>query len=166
MHRNRLSQTGHGPAPLDQDYRKALNDALRWLAGRDHSKYELGRKLSRRGAPPAVVDRVLRKCEDLGYLDDNRTAELLIGLLARKGYGFKRIRHELQLKGLGGRSQILDACFAKYDEHEIAARIFRKHAARFDREGDLKKRKEKIYRFLYGRGFSREVVLKTIRDLY
>jgi SOS response regulatory protein OraA/RecX len=47
------------------------------------------------------------------------------------------------------------------DEYEHAGRLLEKKMKTFERVADLKKRREKIYRFLYSRGFSPAV----IRDL-
>jgi len=150
----------------EKDYRKALNAALRLLTRRDHSKYELARKLKQRGIQPEVVDQVILACEQFDYINDERTAPLFIGQQARKGYGIKHIRHELKMRGLGGKHipEILAESMAEYDEREGAARIVQKHAKRFERESDPQKRKEKVYRFLYARGFSKEVILELIRE--
>ena len=48
------------------------------------------------------------------------------------------------------------------DEAENALRVFQKKLPAFEREKDLRKRKEKIYRFLYSRGFSQAVISEII----
>ncbi len=154
------------PPVSEPDYQKALNAALRLLTRRDHSKYELARKLKQRGIQPEVIDKVVLACEEFDYINDERTARLLIGQLIRKGYGIKHIRNELKMKGLRGRRipEILAESMSEYNEREGAERIVQKHAKKFERESDPQKRKEKVYRFLYARGFSKEVILELLRE--
>ena len=148
-------------------YRKALNTALRILTRRDHSKHELKQKLKGRGYAADVIDEVITECERLEYIDDQRTAQVFIRQLHRKGYGRKRIRYELDLKGLRGKDiqTVLSKNIADADEYQCAQKIFQKHARRFDREKEVLKRKDKIYRFLYGRGFSKTMISELVRKI-
>ena len=141
-------------------YRKALNTALRILTGRDHSKHELSQKLKARGYAIEVIDEVISECKRFDYINDERTAQVYIRHLHRKGYGRNRIRFELNSKGLGGKNlqAVLSKSISNADECQCAEKIFQKHARRFDREKDVLKRRDKIYRFLYGRGFSKAVI--------
>jgi regulatory protein len=146
-------------------YRKALNTALRILTRRDHSKHELSQKLAARGHAGEVIDKVISECERFDYINDERTARVFIRRRHRKGYGRKRIRFELNLKGFRGNQiqALLSKNISDADECQCAETIFQKHAGRFDREKDLLKRKDKIYRFLYARGFSKAVISEFFR---
>jgi len=148
-------------------YRKALNTALRVLTRRDHSKHELIHKLKVRGYAGKVIDEVIKECERLEYINDQRTAQVFIRQLHQKGYGRNRIRFELNLKGLGGNTiqEFLAKSISDADEYQCAEKIIQKHAGRFDREKDVLKRKDKIYRFLFGRGFTKAVILELIRKI-
>jgi regulatory protein len=149
--------------PSGSDYRRALNTAFRILTGRDHSRYELVQKLRQRGFGSGTVEEVISECERLDYVNDERTSRVYIGQLLRKGYGAKRIRLELKRKGLRGRPVrgVLSEMISDIDEREAAERVIKKNVNRFERVDDPQKRKDKIYRFLYARGFSPE----TIRNL-
>jgi len=48
-------------------------------------------------------------------------------------------------------------------EREYAERMLAKNINRFDREVDRQKRKAKIYRFLFARGFSNEVMAEIMK---
>jgi regulatory protein len=148
-------------------YRKALNTALRILTRRDHSKHELTQKLKVRGYAGNVIDEVITECERFEYINDERTAQVFIRQLHEKGYGRKRIRFELNLKGLRGKhiQAVLSQSISDADECQCAESIFQKHIRRFDREEDVSKRKDKIFRFLYGRGFSKAVISELITRL-
>ena len=146
------------------NYREAFNTALRLLTRRDHSKYELAQKLKQRDFENDVIEKVFLECERLNYLNDERTARVFIGQLLRKGYGAKRIEHELNRKGLMGKriAGILVEILSEAGERENAERVLIKNIKRFDREIDRQKRKDKIYRFLYSRGLSNQVISELI----
>ena len=145
-------------------YQKALNTAIRLLTHRDHTGFELLQKLKRRGLNPATVDAILAECKRLNYINDERTAQVLIGQLAGKGFGLHRIRMELKKKGLKGDrfEAIFRESASEIDEREIAQRILKKKIKSYQREADEKKRKARIYRFLYARGFSDTVISEMI----
>ena len=145
-------------------YRKALNTALRILTGRDHSKFELTRKLKQRGFKAQDIEQAVSECERLDYINDERTSRLYASQMIRKGYGFNRIRREMEKKGLRGPAiePILAEIESDLDEAQGAERLLEKNLRRFDREGDLKKRRDKIYRFLFARGFSQDTIRRLI----
>jgi regulatory protein len=146
----------------------ALNSALRILTRRDHSRYELVQKLKQRGFGREDIDAAISACERFDYINDIRTTQVYIRQLKRKGYGKKRIKLELNKKGLkGGRIQgILNDSVSVPDEREGAEKILRKHMQRFNREREESKRRDKIYRFLYARGFTHEVIVETIKSCH
>ncbi len=80
---------------LKPSQKKALNSALRILTPRDHSKYELVKKLKQRGFSREDIDAAISSCERFDYINDERTAQIYIRQLKRKGYGKKRIQLEL-----------------------------------------------------------------------
>ena len=153
------------PEVQDDRCRKALNTALRILTRRDHSKYELEQKLKQRGITGEVLDSVISACERYDYLDDERTAQVFIRQLVRKGYGLKRIQYELKKKGIKGQriQDILADSLSEIDERECAQQVFQKHRRRFAREKNISKRKDKIYRFLYARGFSEGIISELMK---
>ena len=152
--------------PLKEPYRKTLNTALRILTRRDHSKYELEQKLKQRGIGDELIGIVISECERYGYIDDERTTQVYIRQLYKKGFGAKRIRYELSKKGLKGKriNCVIAECLTEDDERECAQRVFQKHHRRFEKEKDYLKRKEKLYRFLYSRGFSEGIISELIKN--
>jgi regulatory protein len=149
---------------LGNNYHKAYNSALRILTGRDHSKSELTRKLKQRGFKPQDIEKAVSECERLDYINDERTAGVYINQMIRKGHGLNRIRHEMNKKGLRGQriQNVLAEIESDIDEAQGAERILKKNIKRFEREDDLKKRRDKIYRFLYARGFSQDTIRKLL----
>jgi regulatory protein len=87
--------------------------AVRLLAGREHSRQELARKLAIRGYPAGLIDRVLDDLARRRLLSDERFAELYIAQRSRKGYGPLRIRAELAERGVAG--ELASGWLAKAD---------------------------------------------------
>ena len=158
MTRNQQQKTGS---------RQAVNTAVRMLTRRDHSRYEVRQKLKQRGFGPEEIRAAVAECERFNYIDDERTAQVYIGQLVRRGFGFRRIAIELKKKGLQGRNieEILEQQQVEIDEREIARRVLQKKIKSFERQTDPKKRRDKIYRFLDYRGFSRSLISELIREL-
>jgi regulatory protein len=150
---------------LKPSHKKALNSALRILTPRDHSKYELVKKLKQRGFSREDIDAAISSCERFDYINDERTAQDYIRQLKRKGYGKKRIQLELNKKGLKGTriQSILNQSVSEKDEKEGAERLVEKNIKRFEREKDALKRRDKIYRFLHARGFSQGVIAEILK---
>ena len=149
------------------EYQKAFNTAVRLLARRDHTSLEILQKLNQRGFSIEIIDTVLSECKRLNYIDDERTARVYIGQLARKGFGLRRIRMELKKKGLSGDrfEALLKVNASEIDEQKIAQRILQKKIKSLKKEDDDKKRSAKVYRFLYSRGFSKSVISEVVRKL-
>jgi SOS response regulatory protein OraA/RecX len=79
---------------------RAYRKAVGWLADSDRSRFELKRKLYAQGFTSQIIDVVLDKCEEYGYLDENRQLERLVEREAnRKLRGRYYIRRKLISKG-------------------------------------------------------------------
>jgi regulatory protein len=150
---------------LHPSRKRAFNTSLRILTRRDHSQYELVRKLKQRGFSTEDIDDAISACKRFDYINDERTARVHIRQLKRKGYGKKRIQLELKKKGLKGTrmQSILDKSVSETDEREGAERILKKNIKRFEREKDRLKRRGKIYRFLHARGFLQGVIAEIVK---
>jgi regulatory protein len=146
-------------------YEQAMNSAVRILANRDHSKYELKQKLRQRGFTRKVIDTVMLECERFNYINDRRTAYVYILQLKRKCFGKRYIRMALKKKHLSGTEieNILQEDYPDADELEKAGKLLEKKMKAFERESDQKKKREKIYRFLYARGFSTAVIREFVK---
>jgi len=146
-------------------FQKALNTAVRLLARRDHSTYELKEKLRARGVVEDIIGRVVVECRRWHYLNDSRTAEICIRQLHRKGFGVHRIRATLKRKRLDDQSTetMLHDLVAAGKEAENARRIAHKKLKLLAGEPDQRKRRQKVYRYLLSRGFSDAVIADVLR---
>jgi regulatory protein len=74
--------------------------ALDSLARREHSRFELQRKLTDKGFEIEAISRVLADLIKENLLSDQRFAEAYVGMRASRGYGPVRIKQELQERGV------------------------------------------------------------------
>jgi regulatory protein len=148
-------------------YQKAMNTAIRILTNRDHSFYELKQKLQQRAIENEVIGAVMAECERLNYINDERTARLYISQLNRKCFGKRYIKMALRKKGLRGdaiENILLQKC-SEVEERKKAARLLGKKMKASNQEKEAAKKRDNIYRFLYARGFSKDVITDLIRDV-
>ncbi|GIW64427.1 MAG: hypothetical protein KatS3mg092_0360 [Patescibacteria group bacterium] len=111
------------------------------------------------------VEEVIEKLKEQGLIDDKKFVELYIkDRLLLKPKGEKMLKKELKAKGI--KDDLIDDYFQNnsIDEEKIAKELLKKRWSRFQNL-DINKIKEKAFRFLLSRGFSYEVVKKTIEDL-
>lgn len=150
----------------EEALKKSMQAALHFLAFRSHTTYELKQKLKKRGFSTDVISTTISECRRLNYLNDSDYARYYFESLAEKGYGPHRIRSAMRQKGLGGEivQQVLIEQGTEARELENCRKAFQKKITTFHRVKDLKKRKEKIYRYLYARGFTGSVIQEVLRD--
>lgn len=86
----------------DMSANEAYATAVRLLARREHSRYELHSKLSQRGVPNHDIETVLDKLAADGLQSDDRYTEICIRSRLRKGHGPLKIRAYLQRHGIAG----------------------------------------------------------------
>jgi len=139
--------------------------AVKLLAGREHSRQELRRKLNSRHADADLIEAVLDDLERRGLLSDERFAKAYVDQRSRKGYGPLRIRAELAERGIGGEDAAQWIDEGPYDWSEVledaAGRKFGDSPA-----GDMRAL-AKRGRFLEQRGFPISLVrryLNRVRD--
>jgi SOS response regulatory protein OraA/RecX len=54
--------------------------------------------------------------------------------------------------------------YTKTEERKNAGKLLEKKMKTFNREEDLKKRRDKMYRFLFSRGFNKDLITGLIRN--
>lgn len=135
--------------------------AMDFLARREHSRWELRRKLAAAGATGDLADETLDALEQEGLLSDARFVESFVAARARKGQGPVRIYQELDRRGVDEtliEDGIDEADIDWYDlAADVRARKFGKTVPR-DFPGRAKQ-----MRFLEYRGFDSDQIQAAIR---
>lgn len=141
-----------------------MNTAVRLLSRRNHTEHELRQKLRQRGFESEIIARVISECKRFNYINDEETARIYLRELRSKGRGIRGIRFEMKKKGI--RDDIIDTALdenhSAADELESAAKAFQKKFISLNREKDIRKKREKIFRFLLLRGFSASVIAEIM----
>ncbi len=88
----------------------AHDKALGLLARREHSQFELKRKLGQGGYDADEIREALQRLDGSSYQDDRRFGEAMLRNRVQQGYGPMRIRVELRSHGLADReiAELLD----------------------------------------------------------
>ncbi len=138
--------------------------ALRHLARREHSRAELARKLRphARDEGDASAEQQIGQALDalatLGLLSDERSAQSL--LRQRAGHGERRLRQDLQARGLAPELVARTLQQARGSELQRARQLWQR---RFGQPPASAAEAARQMRFLAGRGFTAEVVHRVLR---
>jgi regulatory protein len=133
--------------------------ALRLLARREYARAELELRLSRRGAEPAEIARVLDALERDGYLSDARYARMVVMHKAGR-YGKRAIAHALRGHGVDpdAARQALDALQGADELSEARALV----ARRFTEPPRDERERARRIRFLMARGYGVAVAREAV----
>ena len=125
------------------------NKALRLLDRRDFSRAELIKKLVEKGEAQEDAEAVVERLNQLGVVDDRRYAALVVRQYAGKGYGERRVRAELQRRGVP--RELLDEALEEMPAQDDAllTLLRRKLGYSFDR-ADVKRATDALARKGYG----------------
>jgi regulatory protein len=140
----------------------ARERALYLISGQERPAEDIRRKLADDGYTSDVAEQIVANFVDLGLIDDERYAEILVRTLAGgRGYGRSRVARELSRRGVGEdvAAEALEVACAVGVEPgralEQARRILRSH-----RTLDVSRLAARLAR----RGFAPGVALSAARD--
>lgn len=132
--------------------------ALRYLAAREHSRFELERKLRPHEEAPGQLAQVLDELQAKDFISETRVVESVINRKATR-FGAARVRHELLAKGLGA-ELVADAMQGlKSTELERAREVWRK---KFGEPAADAAGRAKQMRFLAARGFGGDAIRRVV----
>lgn len=133
--------------------------ALRLLAGREHSRAELQRKLSAHETEPGELTKALDELEAKGFINEQRVLESVLHRRSAR-LGASRVRQELQAKGLDPQAVAEAVAGLQGSEEARAREVWRKRFA--GPPADAAERGKQM-RFLLTRGFGAEVVRRVVK---
>lgn len=133
--------------------------ALKYLAAREHSRLELGRKLVRYAQENDDVEALLDWLEASKFLSQSRFSESLVHRRAAR-FGNSRILSELQSHGIDGEALTEIKSSLAQDEAARAREVWRK---KFNQAPADAAERVKQMRFLQQRGFSLSTIQRAMR---
>lgn len=154
------------PATADDPLKACWLKALAALNRREHSRIELARKLAQKRGPDgeayseAVIEAVLDRLVERGWLSDDRYAGALSRSRVSRGQGPRRIQLELQRQGVA--DGIADQALADLDV-DWPAQARELIIRRFG-EQDLRRtpQERKALSFLLRRGFDLDIARRAL----
>jgi regulatory protein len=150
----------------NRELKRAENRAYRLLTLRAHSEKELRAKLRVGGYTADVIETVVRRCQELGYLNDElfarqRARALAVNRLA----GDRRIAFDLREKGIDAElsARVIAEVRGEFGEEEAAGRLLRKKIRERPIASLSEREKAALARSLTGKGFPLSLILKTLK---
>lgn len=136
--------------------------AMNLLARREHSRAELLHKLHARGAALAIIEPVLDRLAEQGFLNEARFLEAYLYSRIQAGYGPMRISVELKQRGLERAviSQALEDASINWNA-QLTKLWQRTYAGCWP---DTPQEYARQQRFLTYRGFSPESISRLLRQ--
>ncbi|AGC69193.1 regulatory protein RecX [Thermoclostridium stercorarium subsp. stercorarium DSM 8532] len=144
--------------------RLAKQRALRMLAVREKTEYEIRTKLIRLGFDETVVENAVLELKSMGYINDRIFASKYISdRLKLKPKSKKALAYELERKGV--EPGIIEEVLSEFevDESLIAYRLAKRKFGKYDITDPEIQMKIKF--FLAHKGFSNDIIKNTLREM-
>lgn len=151
----------------DEVRRKTFERAVKLLAAKSRSVAELReRLLQRKGTNKAVVEVVIARLREYGYLDDERFAfSYASSKVKQRPIGRRRLQRDLKLKQVDNSvaEETLELVYAETPEEQLIDRAIEK---RIRLRGRPKSRAEakSLFDHLLRQGFAFELVSEKVRS--
>lgn len=144
--------------------RKAKIRALRLLAYRSRSTYEIRSRLKKAGSEAKIIDQVVAELQDAGLLDDREFARHWVEWRTQSKPKARRIV-AAELRKFGVAREVIEEAVASLDDQaelEAALKLAEARLNRLHDEDQAQKRK-KLAAYLATRGYGWEIVSAAVR---
>jgi regulatory protein len=134
--------------------------AFRALGQRALSRAELRTRMLRRSEDEPLVESVLERVQELGYLSDEQVAQ---AEARRRGVGAGRVRQKLRQRGV--ENSLIEDVIAERDpdaERDDARALLERRWPSFQRAADPQRR---AFNFLMRRGYQSSLIWTLIREV-
>ena len=151
----------------DELRRKTFERAVKLLAAKPRSVAELReRLLQRRGTTEAVVETVIARLREYGYLDDERYAfTYASSRVKQRPIGRRRLERDLKFKQIENdvAAEALELVYTETPEEQLIDRAIEKRIRLRGRPKDRAEAK-KLFDHLLRQGFAFELVSEKVRS--
>ena len=145
----------------------ALPAALRLLTMREHSEAELAERLRKKDFSPSSIEAALKRCGDLGYVDDARFALERARSLMRNGRAVgRRILADLRARGVSEAIALaaLEQAQGECSEEELLADLSRLRFPDFSYADADDRQRRRVVNYFLRRGFPLPLVLSFLKE--
>lgn len=160
-----IDDTRHESLLAQDQFPIAKQKALHYIGYRPRATAEIRKKLKSEDFSESVIEKVIERLSELGFLNDLQFAEAFSQSRLRK-YGQERIKMDLRRLGISD-SIIQNALSKTADEDQIQIQVeelAEKLLLKYQKEPDLHKRRQKLYAALIRRGYRHDVVGEVVRQ--
>lgn len=148
-----------------EEYQSVKERGYRLLAGRDHGCEELKRKLVKKGFSSEITEKVVVELRQKDLLNDHEFAKKFTrDMHLLKKWGPRKIESALLNKGIPRHvvSEVIKELMENLNPVDSCINLVTKRKKHFLRETDLYKRKQKIFRYLIGKGYTPEKIKNAL----
>jgi len=145
---------------------KARERALRLLEYRARSRAELARRLRQAGFAEDIIEEVLERLSDIGFVDDARFSQSWVeSRSVGRGIGKARIKWELRQKGV--EADLVEEALSEIDEEtEYKSAVLAARAKwEKDHSPDAGAKRRRLASYLQRQGFVWDVIKRVINEL-
>jgi regulatory protein len=174
MWKKRTRSTGDEPrmiADVEKARERTMNRAVKLLAAKPRSVGELRERLLEKAWTNAeIVNRVIGKLEEYGYLDDQKYAtDLALSKLRQKPQGKRRLQQSMSQKKLDRETLdgAIQTAFEKMPETDLIDRAIEKRL-RLRGRPETRDDTKKFYDYLLRQGFGFDLIrdkMSAVRKL-
>lgn len=143
----------------------SFDKAAAYLAAQPRTQWEVRKYLKQKEYDTSEIDDAVEQLLEYGYLDDLEYCRSYIRVAAEKGKGQKKIRQELEARGIG--RETMEEAFPELDEKKRALEVAVKMARQQLSEGKALDEKflARAARRLAGLGYTTDVIYFVIGKL-
>jgi len=161
----KFNQPATRTPPPESSHQEALNKIFRYCAYQERSHGEVKNKLFDYGLPSNQVDEVLSHLITEGFLNEERYAKAFAGGKFRMmKWGRLKIQKKLESSGVSPRNiarGLSEITAAEYSKTLLG--LVKKKSGQIADENPYR-RKNRLARFLIGKGYEPELVWETVND--
>ncbi len=147
---------------------RTMNRAVKLLAAKPRSIGELRERLLEKSwTNPEIVDRVIQKLEEYGYLDDEKYAgDLALSRLRQRPQGPRRLQQTMSQKKLDRElvKNAIQSAFEKMPESELIDRAIEKRL-RLKGTPETREDTKKFYDHLLRQGFGFDLIREKMSTI-
>ena len=143
---------------------KCRQYAFLLLKFRLRSESEMLQRLVKKGFTPEVAESTVAFLKERRFLDDRQFARAWINSRLKRPFGFRRIKQELNAKGISEDKtrDLIEEIKNGYCEEDVVNNIAQQRFSKL-KGIEPEKAKKRIYSYLLRRGFSPEVIIEAIK---
>lgn len=145
---------------LESEKNFAYEKALKLVSTRYKTAKEVKEYLAQKGYVSATIYYCLKKLGEYDFINDEKYAESFVSHHLSKD-GVVKIKQQLLSKGVS--EEIIDKTLASVDSQEEQIKHFKEKYMK--NKQDTKENYIKLYRYLIGKGFKSEEILKVLKEV-